>query len=128
VPFDTATLTLLVMRGERLVQQGEQEGLLAWAVQRSSKRYALLIALAGFGRPITDSQCADLAGMVYGTFEHRTDWEALKHEGRSLHIRWIATSSRADNPNRGFAVIGPRGIECALWDKERITPLSAPRI
>lgn len=115
VPFDPSTLPTLIERGQRLVHLAERQGQLAWAVERNAKRYALLVALAGYGQPISDDQCADLAGLVWGHLHRRHDWEALKAEGRNLHIRWIATSPRRDNPNHGFARVSRDKATCPLW-------------
>jgi hypothetical protein len=83
----------------------------------TSKRYAMFVAFAGVGQPVTDKQCRDLAGVVHGILHGRGngDWDELKHEGRALSIKWAATSSINSNPNRGFVREDGDRYVCPMW-------------
>jgi hypothetical protein len=107
----------VVERGEKIVRDAVAQGMLEWLPDPNSKRYAMFVAFAGIGKAVSDQQCRDLAGVVYGILQGRTadNWETLKHEGRALSIRWAATSTTNSNPNRGFVVQQRNSYVCPMW-------------
>ena len=107
----------LIDVGRRRVDHAVRQGMLEWLPDTTSKRYAMFVAFAGLGQPVTDKQCRDLAGVVHGILHGRGngDWDELKHEGRALSIKWAATSSINSNPNRGFVREEGDRYVCPMW-------------
>jgi hypothetical protein len=107
----------VIHRGEKIVRDAVAQGMLDWLPDPNSKRYAMFVAFAGVGQPITDRQCRDLAGVVYGILQGRSsdNWESFKFEGRALSIRWAAASTINSNPNHGFVLQQGDSYVCPMW-------------